>query len=307
MRLVPSIGVPFAALSLVASCSLFVDLDGLNEPQLGDVGNDAADASLSCDGDACAAVLDAGATRDGGDAAVDAGPCPSSLPGPPLVAAAGFCIDATEVTVAQYNEFLATTPNVPQAPECGWNTSYALQTNGGQGCSADKNDVTKHPSFPATCLDWCDAVAYCTWAGKNLCGSTADGGGVPFDQAAQPSAEWFLACATPAHHTYPTGDTYDGGCNTIPAGGGGSTRDVAADPRCTGGYPGLYDLAGNVEEWIAACDTSGGADRSQDQCHEAGDSWGYAELGTARCDNLDSDVRSGQYDSVGFRCCAPLR
>ncbi len=303
MRRVRSIGVPFAALSLVASCSLFVDLDGLNEPPVVDGGDVVMDTSVACDGDACGAVPDA---SEGIDAGVDAGPCPSNLPGPALVAAAGFCIDSTEVTVAQYTQFLAATPTVLQPPECAWNSSYALKTNGTQGCVADKNDVTKHPRYPVTCMDWCDAVAYCTWAGKNLCGSTTEGGALAFDHATQASAEWFLACTTPALHTYPTGTTYDGGCNTI-RDGGGSARDVAADPRCVGGYPGLYDLAGNAEEWIAACDTSGGADRSQDECHELGDSWGYAATGTARCDNLDSDPRSGQFDSVGFRCCAPLR
>ena len=283
----------------MVSCSLFVDLDGLSgEASLdgGDLANDGGDTG--CPG--CETGSDAKAPLEAG---VDAGPCPSGLPGPALVQAAGFCIDATEVTVAQYKQFTSSSGAKSQPPECSWNNSYAPYTSG-NNCTADTSDATKHPNWPASCIDWCDARAYCAWAGKTMCGAVPSGETVPFAQATTPGAEWFLACATTALHPYPTGDSYDGGCNVYTADAG--PRDVAADPRCVGGYPGIFDLAGNAEEWIAACDDAGAGDPSQDHCHEGGDAWGYASNGVAHCDNADYDTRSTYYFGVGFRCCSPL-
>src|SRR5436190_190151 len=67
-----------------------------------------------------------------------------------------FCIDSTEVTNAQYQEFLAAPPPTP-VPRCGWNTSLQPATTGGAGCGA--LDPVGHASLPVTCVDWCDAEA----------------------------------------------------------------------------------------------------------------------------------------------------
>ena len=84
-------------------------------------------------------ALDAGPTGDGSaapaDASVDApaeggGKCPvakgTQLVRIDAVGAASFCIDATEVTKAQYEEFLAAAADggVVQPPRCGWNDTF---------------------------------------------------------------------------------------------------------------------------------------------------------------------------------------
>ena len=90
----------------------------------------------------------------------EAGAC--IVRGPTLVPVANglFFIDATEVTVAQYAEFLtAKAGDVSGQPQdvCGWNSTY------------EPAALPDPPNFPASNIDWCDARAYCEWAGKHLC------------------------------------------------------------------------------------------------------------------------------------------
>ena len=87
-------------------------------------------------------------------------PCPSPH-GPSMVrvgtASNNFCIDSSEVTVSQYAEFTAAKAGDAggQPPECTWNASYAAALGGGD-------------NIPIAGIDWCDARAYCQWAGTKL-------------------------------------------------------------------------------------------------------------------------------------------
>ena len=84
----------------------------------------------------------------------------------------------TEVTIGQYRTFFADKGTDPsgQSTECAWNASYLANASG-----AD--------DLPQTGIDWCDAVAFCKWAGKALC---------------TPSA-WLGACSRAGQFTYPYG------------------------------------------------------------------------------------------------------
>jgi len=79
------------------------------------------------------------------------------------------------------------------------------------------------------------------------------------------------------------------------------TGSVTSKPMCTGGYPGLFGMSGNVWEWDDVCQGSNGAG---DPClHRGGSFW---ELeGELSCDT-ESYVhgRSSYNTNIGFRCCA---
>src|SRR5262249_39830790 len=115
--------------------------------------------SYGCFGGTVGAPIDAGAVTSD---------CPTGLPGPPLIAVpppsgGRFCIDATEVTNAQYAAFLATNPQTSLQPaRCtSWNGTYA---------GAYVGPLTGRDDYPVVGVTWCDAFAYCKWAGKRLCG-----------------------------------------------------------------------------------------------------------------------------------------
>ena len=192
----------FIAAALAASaCGLFPSLDGLTGTPDG-----AGDSSSSSD--ASSDVVDA--------TDADAGPC-NSLHGPAMVfvptSSGGFCIDTTEVTTTQYAEFVAAvgqgaTVAAPASGVCQWNTSIAPLNTGSYGCTPDWTDPQAHPNRPMACVNWCDAYAYCAWAGKRMCGAI-DGGVLPFTTTTiGPTNQMYVACTANETQTYPYGSTY---------------------------------------------------------------------------------------------------
>jgi len=130
-----------------------------------------------------------------------------------------FLIDKYEVTVGQYAEFLQQAGG--NAPS-DWKTMNQLS----------------HKKRPVSNVDWADAAAYCKWAGKRL----------------PTEAEWEKAARGTDGRLYPWG-------NEPPTsrhanyGQSGSINNGALAPVGSfeeGKSPyGVYDMAGNVWEWVS--------------------------------------------------------
>ncbi len=287
----------------VGACSLFVPLDGLDDGS-SDAGSDALVVEAG-GGDAAsdALDLDAPVVVDAGPDAADAGPC-NGKPGPAMVSTNGVCIDSTEVTNQQYAEFLTAVGGgapVSRPAECTWDVDLTPDTSSGD-CSSQRVDPGLNPNLPVACIDWCDAYAYCKWAGKRICGNV-DGGSLDFNAPTGPEGQWMKACTNNGTQTYPYGNAYQlGACNTVDV-DAGAVVAVGTLTACAGGR-GIYDLAGNLEEWSDSCDTQGGGG-ANDHCHESGDAFGYASNGPAKCAQDDYDNRNTTSGGVGIRCCSP--
>ena len=273
------------------ACSWVVGLDGIDDgAPLADGGTSDGDAALvetGTGGDAAPDVI----SVDAGDAAKEGG-CPGTS-GPTMVNVGGYCIDSTEVTRAQYNLFLQSNPSTSgQLPECAWNTTYL----------PSPFDLSQ-PNFPVGYVDWCDAYAYCKWAGKRMCGKIG-GGALALSSATNANeSQWYRACSLNGTRTYPYGNVYNPTtCNG--AEDGGALAAAGAFSGCVGGYAGIFDMAGNVEEWQDSCDGVNGA---SDNCRDQGGTYGYVPPASdsTRCGFLDSDRRDFHEDDVGIRCCAP--
>jgi formylglycine-generating enzyme required for sulfatase activity len=208
-----------------------------------------------------------------------------------LPASDSFYIDSTEVTVRQYLEFLAATGDEVgcQPSVCGWNTSF----------SPAPGEVTALSDLPMHYVDWCDAAAYCAWAGKRLCGRIG-GGAVPTASADDYDlSEWVAACGGPNYNWHPSLDT--SGEPAVECNDWTSSR-APAGSTCEGSYPGLFDMQGNVNEWIDSCNGTAGA---TDSCETLGGN--AISNATGVCHARDPLRRDSRYSFFGFRCCASTR
>jgi len=183
---------------------------------------------------------------------------------------APFCIDTTEVTNADYRAFL----------EAGG--PRATRTDCDDDMIRTPDDWPPDPSrdaYPVTGVDFCDAAAYCEWAGKRLCGRVD---GTPFrgvDESGErdPSvAEWTNACDGTFEPACPEDDEDD-------------IAPVGSNPCCSS--HGVFDLAGNAREWVDNC--SSGTFFSRCAVHDE-----------RTCTSLDSERRPFSSGRLSFRCCA---
>lgn len=207
-----------------------------------------------------------------------------------------YCIDATEVTYASYAAFVSAeiAPSLQDAA-CAWNKSFL---------PFEWPPTSEMDDLPVRSVDWCDAVAYCRWSGKHLCGGIG-GGAVPWNDLSDASAsQWYAACSASGTRTYPYSDVFDpvrcnGFAYSVAHESQGMTIPVGSEPACAGGYPGLFDMSGNVWEWEDACDGTTG---ESDLCSARGGSSG------SQSDELAcAFVRPVPRSSVavaGFRCCS---
>jgi sulfatase modifying factor 1 len=175
-----------------------------------------------------------GSGGDSGTAGVGAGGiCALPTGGPAKVEiAAGFCIDATEVTRTQCQAWLAMTPGTSgQVSACAWNDTYV------PGCYWRPGTKGDHP---VVCVDWCDAFAYCQGVGERLCGKVEGGTNGFYDVDNASTSQWYPACSY--------GDTYEDAACHSRKNDPETTLEVGALASCQF-YLGVFDLSGSVWEW----------------------------------------------------------
>lgn len=311
---------------LVVVCSSCANLTGLSDLSIGDQAytNDAGEP-VSSDGgvvtspDAAPPATDGSMpasedsaapdarTPDSGTVPHDSGAPDSSDSGTStpvscaidagLVSVGAFCIDATEVTNAQYALFLAANPptSLAPSPSCSYKTSFTPSSGW---------PATSKGTYPVVYVDWCDAYAYCAWAGKHLCGAVGGGPSSKANVANKAIDEWYIACSTSGANVYPYGGNVyqQGKCNDSESNTKG-TRPVASFTGCEGGYTGIFDMNGNAYEWEDACDVSAGA---SDSCVIRGGSWLFSGASYGGCNTYFNDYvvqRSNTFNDTGFRCC----
>jgi sulfatase modifying factor 1 len=302
VRIGAIVAITVAALGLSA-CALVAGLGELEGNVTVKDGGAAADVEVETE-DAGGGRDDASSTPDtstsdsGGDASTN--PC-GDKPGPVPVriesTAGAFCIDSTEVTNSQYAVFVAAKNNDTsgQPTRCTWNNSYVPSQN--WPVTADKNE------FPVAYVDWCDAYAYCLWAGKRLCGKIGGGSTPKNDRDEAEVSQWMNGCSGGGKTAFPYGASYSSAkCNTDR----NQIAAVKANPECVGGYPGIFDMSGNVEEWEDQCDVITGASPVNDPCTNRGaGSYDGNSAGTYACGTTFQYVRGSRAKDIGFRCCSP--
>ncbi len=224
-----------------------------------------------------------------------------------------FCIDTTEVTQAQYAAFLADETVDPKAQSremCRQhNPSFKPPPPPKEGfpeCEVGTYDPKTKGELPMSCVDFCDAVAFCEWSGKRVCGSV-DGGPLG---AGEPEnsrkSQWYLACSQGGKTRYPYGDTFVSGKCDAPGKPDLVGAIPASESTCEGLAPPfdrVKDLSGSLLEW---------EDWTGDGVFYAsrgGHSWMSDDPTALACTSraLSGSWQNGARNpSKGIRCCADL-
>ncbi len=192
-----------------------------------------------------------------------------------MVPVQGFAIDSTEVTRGQYAAWLATGPSVASQPSYNsWNTTF--EPGSDPSCMLNPS-----PNSPVVCIDHADAEQYCADVGKRLCGAV---GGGPADYNSV-DGQWYQACVV--------GPNAD--CVIWQSG----PEDVASSATCEAG--GAYDLIGNVQDMVDACDGQTGG---SDKCRYRGGSYTSSATMPPDCTSKGYVTRATSLPNIGFRCCS---
>jgi formylglycine-generating enzyme required for sulfatase activity len=246
----------------------------------GDSGLAAKDASSTTSAQETSITATTAATSSVSPAKPHGTSCQAGLPGPELVfipAPVPYCIDAREVTQGEYGEFLSAAKSVlpAQPEECRWNERFepiphdSRLPNGETNdtpmqigaCPAGVFDPVARAGEAVRCVDWCDARAYCEWAGKRLCGTIGPKPAVDRTTLSRSATltEFQYACTSGGTNAYPYGNDYIAR-KCADANALGLVTTWSGSAACTGTaapFDRIRDLIGNVFEWTADCDESG--------------------------------------------------
>lgn len=210
------------------------------------------------------------------------------------VSLAGFWLDQTEVTNAQYRRCV-------EAGMC----EEPATCKKGTPTYADP-DKSEHP---VVCVSWQDAQAYCQWAGARM----------------PTEAEWEYAARGEQRRIFPWGDQFDGArlnyCDVNCTAAHADTRydDGFVQTSPVGSYPtgaswtGALGMGGNVSEWVsdwlepytpeAASNPSDPPEGNEKLLK--GCSW-FGHPTYCRGATRPSVDPGTRFDYLGFRCAASL-
>lgn len=262
-----------------------------------------------------------------GSSDADGGAPDNEEPRHEVTIANGFALGQTEVTVAQFGSFVRATGYQTDAERSGSSSIYDENT----GRMTNRHGVTWRDDYsgqpaggalPVVNVSWNDAVAYLEWLTQHT--------GKHYRLPSEAEYEYALRAGSTTR--YPWGDgnptavvgNFTGSGERSPSRRSWAHAFAKYDdgywgPAPVGKYPanrfGLYDMDGNVSEWVADCwhdnyvraphDGSAWVNPGCDRHVIRGGSWGSDpdQVRSAFRFSAPADTRSGR---VGFRIARSL-
>jgi len=166
------------------------------------------------------------------------------------VAVKAFAIGKYDVKVEEFLKFLRETGYQPKPCqpliELAWDSP-------GHGLAYPPG-ITTPPQWPATCLNWTDAQAYVTWLNAKVHGLPSAAGHRNGPYRLPSEAEWEYAARGGTTTTRWWGNAIGIGNANCQGCGSRWDGDLLAPAGSFGPNPfGLYDMLGNVWQWVEDC------------------------------------------------------
>ncbi len=210
-----------------------------------------------------------------------------------------FRITKTEITNAEFAQFVQETGHITQAEKIGWGWVWNRRWNRVNGADwrhpeGPESPIRNPADHPVVQVSWQDARAFCEWHGLRL----------PTD------VEWEYAARGSDQRRYPWGNAAPRSQSIQHANYGTDTCCAADDQdgylftSSVGSYPegaspfGILDMAGNVWEWV-----EDDHPRQPGWKTIRGGGWGNNPY-CLRTSYRHSNRPSARLDMVGFRCAA---
>ena len=201
--------------------------------------------------------------------------CPDKVSGAPMVLIPvdegnPYCIDARQTTYGEYKQFVEAKGDdfSGQPPMwCDWNDDWEPKPWHRHSAAYDvivecgPSLADANPNHAVRCLDFCDAWAYCSWAGKRLCGvrgadhgKVAEYEGIASDELGQSArSEWLNVCTQAGTTKFAYGNEEQDGICADPV----TAKDFdvlrTEENTCRGTLPPydhVFDMTGSVGEWV---------------------------------------------------------
>ena len=230
-----------------------------------------------------------------------------------------FAIGSFEVTRDQYRAFVTATGRAT-APDCVvWAGEWDTSANGKTWADPGIPQTEDHP---VVCVSKNDAEAYTAW----LTQITGRAYALPTE------AQWEYASRAGGSSTYPWGDTGSDACRhgNVADATLGAAHPARAHQSCDDSYLytapagmhqpnawGVYDMTGNVWEWVADCWTpnhdalpTDGSAVNAGFCDESplrGGAYGTGPLFTRSSTRGGPDPRTMRQSWIGFRVAAEVQ
>jgi len=184
-----------------------------------------------------------------------------------------FYIQTTEATVGQYKKCI-------DAGACD-NDSV---DHYGSTCTYSNYD----DNYPINCVTYFGAEQFCNWIGGDLC--TPD--------------EWSDACkGGNRNYNYPYGESFEEGrCNVATYEDRKTIQPIKSNELCVGGFDELYDMGGNVSEWLKTVDPRLPETyaKTAPAAYQGNHPGSERKICNKICGGTD---KTSKFPPIGIRCC----